>query len=42
MWDDFLKYINDSKDALTWIFGSGFGIALATGIYRLIVWLLQT
>ena len=29
------------KNILTWLFGSGVGIAFLTGMYRLIIWILQ-
>ena len=41
MWNNFLKFINDNKDSLTWLFGSGVGVVFVTGLYRLIMWIFQ-
>jgi hypothetical protein len=41
MWDKILTFINDNKDALGWLFGSGVVLAVLGGIYRLIVWFIK-
>jgi len=39
--DKILKFLNDNKDVLGWLFGSGILLVVLGGIYRLIVWLLK-
>lgn len=41
MWDKILEYLNDNKDALGWLFGSGVVLAVLGGIYRFIIWLFR-
>jgi hypothetical protein len=41
MWDKILQFLNDNKDALGWLFGSGIVLAILGGIYRLIVWFIK-
>ena len=41
MWDDLLKFLNENKDALGWLFGSGVILAVLGGIYKFVVWLIK-
>jgi tetratricopeptide (TPR) repeat protein len=41
MWDNILKFLNENKDALGWLFGSGVILAILGGLYRFIIWLIK-
>lgn len=41
MWDKFLKFLSDNKDALNLLFGSGILVVMLGGIYKIAAWLIK-
>ncbi len=41
MWNNILKFINDNKDVLSWLFGSGIFMAVVSGLYNLAIGIIK-